>query len=436
MRERRPPPNASEEVGHPGQAAGDEAVHLGHRVCFPLEQAEPHGVLRAQRARVPRRERADAAPNRAAPSGRDPRRPASTSTTKRSTPVTGSVTSSSTRPAARAGQPRAVIAASTLTMRCIQQRKPCISRLRCGSGSSQSSGDTSTSAECTNTTSLLCNSWPPRKPSRPRSASRCGGDELLHPEANPAPRLTLGLVAHVTGERVALVPAVLEAGVWPSPGSHSTERNQSGRSSGPSHCDEVCAPQASTAARSGLVRTRPGAGEAQSAPRSGRSAGRLRADLPAPAAIEADRRRMQRRDRGAALAGEAYAVTHQRTGHAAAAPCRMHRDGGDPLRRHGLPAEELTARAGACSRRRSRRPYGPAAAARAGAAAVSQRMLAAAFAGERLGVHLRKASQLRRHPSRRGSRSVARSRFHERPSVLAAPRRHRSFGRGVESGYP
>ena len=53
---------------------------------------------------------------------------------------------------------------------------------------------------------------------------------------------------------------------------------------------------------------------------------------------------MERRERGAVLASQADAVAHQRTGNAAAAPGRVHRDGSDPVRRHRLPAEELTAR--------------------------------------------------------------------------------------------
>ena len=46
---------------------------------------------------------------------------------------------------------------------------------------------------------------------------------------------------------------------------------------------------------------------------------------------------MQGSDRGPALSSEADAVPHERPRDTATTPCGMHRDGRDPLRRHGLP---------------------------------------------------------------------------------------------------
>ena len=265
----------SEEVGHPGQAAGDQPVHCRHRVT-----------------RRPRAARAGRRPARAARSSTTPRAPRcrtesrrfrpgstradppSTSSTRRSTPVTGSVTSSSTRPAARAGQPRAVIAASTSTMRCIQQRNPCTSTARCGSGSSQCSGDASTSAECTNTTSLLCDSWPPRNPSRPRRASSVVEMNSWTRRRIQPPAWRSDFVAHVAGEPVSLVPAVFETRrlrVARIPLART--RNQSGRSSGPSQLNEVGPAQGFDGGAVGLLRTLPDPPKSPSAPRSGRSAG-------------------------------------------------------------------------------------------------------------------------------------------------------------------
>ena len=148
---------------------------------------------------------------------------------------------------------------------------------------------------------------------------------------------------------------------------------------------------------------------------------------------------MERRDRSALLARKGDAVAHQRTGDAAAAPGRMHRDRGDRLRRDRPAAEELADRQEhvptddlAVDDREPERRVG-----RGGRkpAHVGRRV-----SGERLGVDLGEATEVGVTAAVANLDVASGRRSHERPSVLAArapaPARALGFGLGADFGIP
>ena len=126
---------------------------------------------------------------------------------------------------------------------------------------------------------------------------------------------------------------------------------------------------------------------------------------------------MEWRKGGAVLASQPNAVAHERTGHTAAAPGRMHRDGSDSVRRHRLPTEELpTWEEHVAADDLAVDMRQPEWSVRRGGEQPAH--VGRNDAGERLGVDLRKASELRLalHVADLDRWLIS---FHERPSVLA-----------------
>jgi hypothetical protein len=127
---------------------------------------------------------------------------------------------------------------------------------------------------------------------------------------------------------------------------------------------------------------------------------------------------MERRERRTLVMGNGDAITHQRPGHATAAPRRMHRNCGDRLRRDRPAAEELPDRQEQVPADdlplHAREPER-----RVGCGGSEPAHVGCGISGERLGVYLGEATHvvLALAVANLDWGSVV---LHERPSVLAA----------------